>query len=74
MYICTVSHVGIFDPASLTVAPLTFSLVQLSPPLPCFTKYTVYTYTVCQRGGGWSYGPQTDKQLPENPFTGQFLR
>jgi hypothetical protein len=30
----TVSHVVIFDPALLTIAPLTFSLVQLSPPLP----------------------------------------
>jgi hypothetical protein len=32
-FLCTVSHVGIFDPAS-TVAPLTISLVQLSIPLP----------------------------------------
>jgi hypothetical protein len=47
----TVSHVGvsIFDPALLTVAPLTFSLAQLSPPypLPFLNKYNVYTYTVC---------------------------
>ncbi len=27
----TVSHVGIFDPALWTVAPVTFSLVHLSP-------------------------------------------
>ncbi len=30
----TVSHVGIFDQALWTVAPLTFSLVQLTPPPP----------------------------------------
>jgi hypothetical protein len=41
----TVSHVAIFDPALWTVAPLTFSLVQLSPtpPLPCVNRYTVNT-------------------------------
>jgi hypothetical protein len=32
----TVSHVGIFNPALLAVAPLTFFLVQLS------------TYTLCE--------------------------
>ncbi len=51
----TVSHVGIFDPALWTVAPLHFSLVQLSlrPPLPCKIKYTVmYTRLQCVMGGG----------------------
>jgi hypothetical protein len=24
-------------------------------------------------GGVWGYGPQTDKQLPPSPFTGQFF-
>jgi hypothetical protein len=39
----TVSHVGIFDPVLWTVAPLTFSLVQLSPPpLPLHVKSTLY--------------------------------
>ncbi len=66
-----VSHIGIFDPAVWTVALLTFSLVQL-PPLPCVNKYTVYTYTVC-KGGEWGSGPQTDKQLPQSSFTGQFF-
>jgi hypothetical protein len=49
-----VSHVGSFDPALCTIAPLTVSLVQLPPPhlLPCVNKYTVYTYTVCMGGGG----------------------
>ncbi len=42
----------VLDPALLTVAPLTFSLVQ-PPPLPCMNKHTVYTYTVCKgRGDG----------------------
>jgi hypothetical protein len=40
------SHVGIFDPAWLTVAPQTFSLVHLSLPRPCVYMYTVYMYTV----------------------------
>ncbi len=43
----TIGGVGIFVPALWAVAPLTFPLVQLSPPpspLPCVNKYTVYTY------------------------------
>ncbi len=43
-----------FRPSLWTVAPLTFSLVQLSPPLLpllCVNKYTVCTYTVCKGGG-----------------------
>ncbi len=66
-----------FDPALWTFAPLTFSLVQLSPaPLPFVNKYTAYTYTVqCVRGVGvWGSWPQTDKHLAQSPFTGQFLR
>jgi hypothetical protein len=41
----TVSHDGIFDP---TIAPLTFSLVQLSsPPLSLCDKYTcIHMYSV----------------------------
>ncbi len=63
-----------FDPALWTVAPLTFSLVQL-PPLLCVNKYTVYTYTVCKGGGGsGGSGPQTNKHLPQSPFTGPFFR
>ncbi len=50
----SVSHVGIFDPALKTVAPLTFSLVQLFP-LPCVNKYSIlYTRIQCVRGGGGS--------------------
>ncbi len=55
-----------------TVAPLTFSLVQLPPsPIPQWKSIvycTVYTYTVCRRGGGWGMGsgPQTDKHLPKS--------
>jgi hypothetical protein len=45
----TISHVCIFDSA-----PLSLSLVQLSPlPLPCVNKYTVYMYTVCMGGMGF---------------------
>ncbi len=35
------------------VAPLSFSLVQLSPSLPCVNKYTVHTVCLqCMGGGG----------------------
>ncbi len=34
---------------------------------------TVYTYTVCE-GTVWGSGPQTDKHLPQSPFTGQLFR
>ncbi len=44
-FLCTVSHVGIFDLALWTVAPLSFSLVQLSAPLPP----SQYKQTMC----GW---------------------
>ncbi len=45
-------------------------------PLPCVNKYTVYTYTVCNGGGGvGGSGPQTEKHhLPQSPFTGKFFR
>ncbi len=46
-----VSHVGIFDPALRTVAPLTFSLVQLSIPLSV-SKYSIYGQCVAGRGWG----------------------
>ncbi len=42
--------------------------------LPCVNKYTVYAKTVCWGGGRvGGYGPQTDKHLPQSPFTDQFL-
>jgi hypothetical protein len=41
----------VFSTELCELAPLTFSLVELSPPpLPCVNKYTVYTYTVCKGG------------------------
>jgi hypothetical protein len=45
-----VSHVGIFDPALITVAFLTFSLVQPPPPVPV-SKYSICRQ--CVAGGGW---------------------
>jgi hypothetical protein len=45
-----VSHVGIFDPALRTVAPLTFSLVQ--PPPLSVSKYSIYEHCVAGRGRG----------------------
>jgi hypothetical protein len=44
-----------------------------SPPPPCVIKYTVYTFTVCKGGRVWVSGLQTDKYLPQSPFTGQFF-
>ncbi len=60
---------------NFVISTLPFFLVQLSPPLPCVNKYTVYTYTVqCVKGGRlWGSRPQTDKHLPQSPFTGQFF-
>ncbi len=68
------SHVGIFDPAVWAVAPLTFSLVHLSP-IPLFPVWTsiLYTRIRCVKGGVWGSGPQADKHLPKSPFTGQFF-
>ncbi len=43
----------IFNPALGTVAPLTFSQVQLSSPLLCVNKYTGYMYTLCKGGGAY---------------------
>ncbi len=40
-------------------------------------KYTVvYTRkgTVCKGGRVWGSGPQTDKHLPQSPFTGEFFQ
>jgi hypothetical protein len=55
--------------------PLSASLSFNSPPtLPCVNNYIVYTYTVCKGGGVWGSGPQTDKHLPQSPFTGYFFR
>jgi hypothetical protein len=60
------SHVGIFDPGLWTVAPLTFSLV-LSPPPPFHVWIsTVHVHIQCVTGGG---GYQTDKHLPQSPFS-----
>jgi hypothetical protein len=41
-------------------------------PLPYVNKYTINTYTVC-KGGVWGSRPQTDKHLPQSPFTGLFF-
>ncbi len=53
----TISHVGISDPALWTVAPLTFSLVQLSlssPPPPVWISM-LYTRIQCVRRGGMGF-------------------
>ncbi len=64
-----------FRPLLWTSAPLSFSLIHLSPPpSPCVgvNKYRGKgIHTVCNRGGG-DRGPQTDKHLPPSTFTGQF--
>ncbi len=46
--------------------------LQLSPTLPV-KKIMLYT-TVCKGGGVWGSGPQTDKHLPQSPFTGQLFQ
>jgi hypothetical protein len=55
--------------------PLTFSLVDLSlspPPSSCVNKYRgIYVFIQCVTEGR---GPETDKHLSPDPFTGQYLR
>ncbi len=49
----TVSQVSIFDPACWTIAPLTFSLVDLPPPSLCQSRVQYqYTNSVWLGGGG----------------------
>ncbi len=55
----------------LLLSPL--SLVQLSPLPPFPVRITkLSTRIQCVRGV-WGSGPQTDKHLPQSPFTGQFF-
>jgi hypothetical protein len=59
------------------VLPLSSSLWFNSPPLPSFPVWIgiLYTHIQCVRGGGgWSSESQTDKHLPQSPFTSQFFR
>ncbi len=71
----TVSLVGIFDPVLWSVAPLTFSLVQLSPPPPPLPVWIsiLYTRIHSRWGGVWGSMPQADKHLPQSPFTVKFF-
>ncbi len=50
-HIDAVSLVGIFDSALWNVAPLIFSLVQLSPPFTVW-KHSLYRQCVAGKGGG----------------------
>jgi hypothetical protein len=76
----TVSHDawydGIFDQA-LELLPLSPSHCLTPPPspLPNVNKYTVYKYTVYGGCGlrVCGFEPQTDKQLPQIPLTGNFF-
>jgi hypothetical protein len=46
----------------------------LPPPSSLCEISTLYTRIQCVRGGGgWGSGPQTDKHLPQSPFTDHFL-
>jgi hypothetical protein len=70
----TVSHVGIFDLALWTVAPLPFLSGSTLPPPPSLCWISIqYTSIKCVRGGVLGTGPRTGKHLPWSPFTGQFL-
>ncbi len=51
----TVSHVGIFDPALWTVAPLTFSLVHLSPSTPSLLWISLQNTRIQCVGGGMGF-------------------
>jgi hypothetical protein len=61
-----VSHVGIFDPALLTVAPLTFSLAHLPPSSArSLCQGTVYTDSEWLGGGDGVLSPVGDHILQE---------
>jgi hypothetical protein len=71
----TVSYIGIFDPALWTVAPLTFSLVQLPPsPLLYVNKCTVYTYKVCKGGRGMGFCLRQMNTCRKVPLLVNFVR
>jgi hypothetical protein len=60
-----------FRPSFVNCCPLTFSLVQLSPPSSTLCEmYTWYTYTVCKGVGEglWGSWTQKDTHLPVSPF------
>jgi hypothetical protein len=58
--------VGIFDPALLTVAPLTFSLVQVPPPPPCSLFQSTVCITDSMAGRVWGVlSPVKDHILQE---------
>ncbi len=62
------------DPSLCTVAPLTFSLVQLSP-FPCVNKYAVYRYTVYKGGGRYGIlGLRQINTFRKVPFQINFFR
>ncbi len=65
-----------FRPLLRTRAPLTFSLIHLSPPLPfpLWISTGLHVFIQCVTGGGGDRGLQTEKHLPPSTFTGQFLR
>ncbi len=55
----------VFSSSFVNYCPSNLISGKLSPlPPPCVNKYTVYTYTVCKRGGSMGSsegrGPQTD--------------
>ena len=64
------------DPALWSVAPLPFSLVQLSPPFPppCVNKCTLYTYIVCIQGGYGVLGLRQINTCRKVPLQGNYLR
>ncbi len=61
----TVSHVGIFDPALRTVAPLTLYLVQLYSLHTSLCQSTAYTDSVWLGEGGEALSPVGDHILHE---------
>jgi hypothetical protein len=44
------------------------------PPLPYLVWISILKTSIQCVRGVWGSGPQTDKHLPQNPYTGQFFR
>jgi hypothetical protein len=65
----------VFSTQLCELLPLSGSTLPPTP-LPCVSKYTVFTYTVqCVWGGGVGFwAPRQINTCPKVPFTSQFIK
>jgi hypothetical protein len=60
-----------FENNLLTIEGVRFGSISKKTP---FSKLSFAFVSLALPLLVWGYGPQTDKHLPQNPFTGQFFR